>query len=711
MKKRTMSLLSITILNLAYAQKDTLNQKNIEEVIITGQYTPQSINKSIYKVEVISAEQIKNMAVTNVAEVLNQNLNILVLNSRSSGNSEANIMGLSGAYTKILIDNIPVVSDEGMGNLVDLTKINVNNIERIEIVKGSMGVEYGNNAVAGVINIITKKNYGRKVTANISLQEETVGKDYDLYKKGNGRHVQNLNLGYRINDNWQITADINHNDFQGFKGSLKGYKYFSEGNDKLRGYEWQPKDMIVANAAIRYSKNKTSLFYKVNFLNETINYRDSQVLPEYLGNGNQTFLAKDIDYFTRRWIHQFNILTQIGSRINYSGDFSYQIQERQSQDYQYDVPNRIVFSKDAKETFYKSELLYSRGMFSNFLNSDKFNFQIGYELDRTKGFADQSTFPDQNNNPEGGNVNRVIFNYANFLSAEWKTTDKLSFRPGVRLALSDKFDSQFNYSLTGKYSFNENSNLRGIFGSANRFPTYEELYSYFVDNNHDLRGNENLTPETGYSVGLFWDYQIKSSGNWNYNIGLSGLYLDVADRIENINLGGNKVTYLNVDNYRSLLFGGGLDIKKNNFSFNTGVSLMGVSQELNTGSIESSNDFNYYTEVNAAVNYRLSSLKTLFALYYKYTGKRKAFVYQPGPTVADSGQYVLGDVQDYNMMNFTVSQPFFNNHFEVALGIKNIFDVTTITNTTLSAGAHNSAASNQNLFYGRSYFTRLNYNF
>ncbi|WP_379963420.1 TonB-dependent receptor plug domain-containing protein [Epilithonimonas sp. UC225_85] len=710
MKKRTMSLLSLAILNFAYGQKDSINQKNIEEVVVTGQYIPQSINKSIYKVEVITSEQIKNMAVTTAAEVLNQNLNILVLNSRSSGNSQANIMGLSGEYTKILIDNIPVVSDEGMGNLVDLTKINVNNIERIEIVKGSMGVEYGNNAVAGVINIITKKNYGKKITANISLQEETVGKDYDLYKKGNGRHVQNLNLGYKINDNWQITADINHNDFQGYRGKQNGYKYFTEGNDGLRGYEWQPKDMTIANAAVRYSKNKTTLFYKINFLNEVINYRDPQVYPEYLGNGNQTFLADDVDYFTKRWLHQLNIQTQIGSRINYSGDFSYQVQERQSQDYQYDVPNRYVYTKDAKNTFYKSEVLYSRGMFSNFLNSEKFNFQIGYELDRTKGFADSTTFED-NNNPNGGDVNRVIFNYANFVSAEWKATDKLSFRPGIRLALSDKFDSQFNYSLTGKLSLNENSTLRGIFGSANRFPTYEELYSYFVDNNHDLRGNENLTPETGYSVGMFWDYQIPSSGGWKYNIGLSGLYLDVADRIENISLGGNTFTYLNIDNYKSLLFGGNLDVKKNNFSFNTGISYMGISQALNTGIIESSNDFNYYLEANAAINYKLSSSKTLFALYYKYTGKAKAFVYQPGPTVADPGQYVLGDVQDYSMMNFTVSQPLFNDHFEIALGVKNIFDVTTIKNTTLSAGAHNSAASNQNLFYGRSYFVRLNYNF
>ncbi|KFC22903.1 TonB-dependent receptor plug domain-containing protein [Chryseobacterium sp. FH1] len=710
MKKRTMSLLSLAILNFAYSQKDSLSQKNIEEVVVTGQFTPQSINKSIYKVEVIDATQIKNMAVTNAAEVLNQNLNILIVPSASSGDSRANIMGLPGAYTKILIDNIPVVSDEGMGNLVDLTKINVNNIERIEIVKGSMGVEYGSNAVAGVINIITKKGYGKKFTANLSLQEETVGKEYDLYKKGNGRHIQSLNLGYKINDNWQLTADINHNDFQGFQGRQNGYKYFTEGNDGKRGYEWQPKDMIVANAAIRYSKNKTSLFYKVNFLNEEINYRDYLVEELYLGGGNRTYVAKDADYFTKRWIHQLNVQTQIGSRINYSGDFSYQVQERNRQNYDYDVANRQILSQDNKLTNFKSEVLYSRGMFSNFLDSEKFNFQIGYELDRTNGTADASLFIYDHNEPT---IAKNIFNYANFISAEWQISDKFAVRPGARLALSDKFDSQFNYSLTGRYSVGQDSNLRAIFGSSNRFPTYDELYTYMVDSNHDIRGNANLTPETGFSLGVFTDHKFYSGNGWRFDASLNWLYLDVKDRIESVIISNSplRYTYLNVDNYKSNMFSGSLNVRKNSFSINSGVSVLGISQVLNTGNITSPDSYNYFVEANLAANYTLSSTNTLFAVYYKYSGKRKAFTYQPGATVAESGQYVLGDVQDFSMLNFTLSQPFFKNHFEVALGIKNIFDVTTIRNTTLSGGNHNAAESNQNLFYGRSYFARLNYNF
>lgn len=712
MKKKVLSILSLSAALWMNAQKkDSLKQNSIEEVVVTGQYTQQSINKSIYRVEVIDAQQIKNMAVTNVAEVLNQNLNILIQPNRENGDSNANIMGLSGEYTKVLIDNIPIVSDQGMGNLVDLTKLNVNNIERIEIVKGSMGVEYGNNAVAGVINIITKKNYSKKFNASLSLQEETVRKDYDWFKKGNGRHVQSLNLGYKISENWSLTADINHNDFQGYKGKFQGYKYFNPDNDGLRGYEWQPKDQLITNAAVRYAKNNTSLFYKVNFLTETINFYNPLINDEPLGGGQRTYTSADKDYFTKRWIHQLNIQTKLG-RIHYNGDFSYQNQERKFQDYKYDVPNRAEMSRENKQTYYRSEVLYSRGMFSNFLDSEKINFQVGYEIDRTKGFASRTTGNFGTTGSE--DINRTIFNYANFLSAEWKVTDQFSVRPGARLALSDKFDSQFNYSFTARYNFSGRSDIRGIFGSANRFPTYDELYTYVVDNNHDIRGNENLNPETGYSAGLFWDYHTNPISGWKFNISLSGMYLDVKDRIENviINQSPLQYTYLNVDNYKSMLFGGGVNIRKDNLSINTGISAMGVSRVMNTGNLTSPDDFNYYIEANLATNYTLPKTNTLFALYYKYTGKNKQYVHKPNAQdPRDPGQYILGEIDAFNMLNFTVSQPFLNNHLELSLGIKNIFDVTSIRNTTIAGDGHNTGTGNQNLFYGRSYFARLNYNF
>ena len=179
MRKTLLSIITIFPLSIgvvAQAQKDSAN---IQEVVITGQYSQQSIKKSLYKVEVITNEDLQRMAANNVAEVLNQTLNILIIPDKNSGDSKANILGMGADYTKVLIDNIPVIGDTGLGSNIDLTKINLDNIERIEIVKGSMGVEFGNNAVSGVINIITKKSSRNKWNVRGSIQEETVRKEQD----------------------------------------------------------------------------------------------------------------------------------------------------------------------------------------------------------------------------------------------------------------------------------------------------------------------------------------------------------------------------------------------------------------------------------------------------------------------------------------------------------------------------------------------------
>ena len=704
MNKVRFSLVCLSTVVLYNAQeKDSLKSKNIDEVVITGQFNAQSIDKSIYKVEVIDQQQIKNSAATTVAEVLNQNLNMMIVPDSGSGDSQANIMGLGGEYTKVLIDNIPVVNDQGLGNSFDLTKINLNNVDKIEIVKGSMGVEYGNNAVVGVINIITKKGSAKKISGSASLQEETVGKDYDWYKKGNGRHVQNLDLGYNINDHWYVSADINHNDFQGFKGKQKGYKYFSEDLDLLRGYEWQPKDQLNVNGLIRYSKNKTSFFYKLSFLNEEINFKNEKIEPKTFAGGQRTFYANDRDYFTKRWVHQFNIQTQFGN-VQYSGDFSYQTQNRNYEDFLYDVPARKEVSRNDKYTYYDTEVYYSRGMFSNFLNNEKFDFRLGYELDYTNGFASPEAI--ENNNKD--NLQKTVFTYSNFLSAEWQVTNGISLRPGVRLALSDKFDQQYNYSLTSKFVLNKNSDLRTVIGSANRFPGYEELYAYFVNDNHDIRGNENLKPEKGFSAGIFWDYK---NNDRNILFSLSGLYLNVKDRIEQAITGFDpklQYRYINVDSYHSFLFGGNFQYKRNNFTFNSGISLMGISKQLVGLKEVSPQDYYFYPEVNASATYKLNA-GTLFALFYKYSGTSKQIVMDQD--IQGNSTFRVGEIGDYNMMNFTVSQPFVNNHLELALGIKNIFNVSDITNTTTAATPHADATSSLNYFYGRSYFARLSYNF
>ena len=681
----------------AQIKSDTLQ---VEEVVITGQFNAQSIKKSLYKVEVISSDDIKRMAVNNVAEVLNQTLNVLIIPEKNSGDSKANILGLGADYTKILIDNIPVIGDTGIGSNIDLTKLTLDSIERIEIVKGSMGVEFGNNAIAGVINIITKKNIDKKWSISGFIQEETVGDEYNWIDKGEGRHIQSLTISNKISDKFFISANINRNDFQGFWGNLQGKNYFEQ--DNKRGYLWQPKEILNPNILLRYSTPTTQIFYKFDFLNEEINYYNPIVETKLLGAGNRTFVAKDRDYFTQRMLHHLNIQTKLFKNSTLSTDFSYQKQTRENQDYVFDIPARSVLSKQEKQTYFESETLYSRGTLSNFLKTKNLNTQIGYEFDSTKGFAGWST-----GSYNGANVNRDVTNVSLFAAAEINLSSQWFLRPGIRINYSSIFETKPNFSVVIKNKISDRSEFRAIVGSSNRNPSFEELFTYFVDSNHDIRGNENLKPESSYSGSLFYTVTNKAKSDLKWNIDISTLYLMMQNRIDVsiVNQSPVQYRYLNINSYESWQNTITAKLSKSNWGISLGGSILGRSMEL-ADIIE--DKLRFSAEINSSFYYTVPKTNTTFSLYYKGVGKSYSITEDESLGIT---QYLVGKRDAFSLMDFSIAQKFWNNHINFTLGVRNIFDVSQVDNLNVGGGTHGITNAGERLFYGRSYFGRLTFNF
>lgn len=691
---------------------DSTEIVGLDNMVITGQYSAQSVDKSIYKVEVITAEDIKNFAGNTVADILNQNLNIFIQPSREDGRSTVDVLGLNGNYTKILIDNIPLVGDNGMGVDIDLTQINVDNIERIEIVKGAMGVDYGNNALTGIINIITKKSLNTKWKINAFVQEETISDEYDWYEdgglsKGKGRHIQGLEIAHNISDKWFASVGVNRNDFQGFWDDKKGRKDFSQD----RGYEWQPKEQWNANAVVNFRGKNFRAFYKASYLLEDISFYDDAVRPFYLGQGQQTYRGDDRDYRTNRWVHHLNIDTKLFNRVKFIGDFSYQNQDREVSYYVYDIPSRTELNRENYNTYASSEAFYSRGTFSNFLDTDNFDFQVGYEIDQTKGFRGKTVnisnvgevdafFPDD--------INRTLGTYAAFASAEFRTNVGLALRPGIRANFSNKFDSQLNLSLSSRFDLSPSNSLRAVVGTTNRYPNFEELYTYFVDSNHDVRGNLNLQPEKGYSTSIQWDHNLRKDGFRMQN-SISTIYLDLKDKIElaTINFNPLQYMYINIDKHKTWGVTTDHQFTFKNLNVNLGASYIGISRTFeNSLDVEVEDDFRYTLEANASANYTFPKWETTISAYYKYIGKLTQYVLEDP---LGTPYYRLGEQEPFSMMDASIRKSFFDKKIELTLGVRNIFDVTSVTNTTQSGSAHGAAPNDVNLFYGRSYFIKLNY--
>jgi len=185
---------------------DTLKTQHLNDAIVTGQYGENSLKNSVFKVKVIDAQRIQQQGAVNLKDVLANEINIRINQDPALGSS-INLQGVTGQNIKILIDGVPVIGREG-GN-VDLTQINLNNVERIELVEGPMSVNFGSDALGGVINIITKKAVAKTKRFNIGTYYESIGQ----YNLDGG-----VNFGFK-RTLWQINTGRNF--FDGYNENEK----------------------------------------------------------------------------------------------------------------------------------------------------------------------------------------------------------------------------------------------------------------------------------------------------------------------------------------------------------------------------------------------------------------------------------------------------------------------------------------------------------
>ncbi len=128
-----------------------------EAYVVTGSHFERPLNQIGSDVTVITEEDFKKYNATSVSDALRQSTNVIVMQN-ANGLSNVYLRGGKSDYTLVLLDGIPV--NDTTQPSFDFSTINLNNVDRIEIVQGAQAAIYGANALSGVINIITKKGSG-----------------------------------------------------------------------------------------------------------------------------------------------------------------------------------------------------------------------------------------------------------------------------------------------------------------------------------------------------------------------------------------------------------------------------------------------------------------------------------------------------------------------------------------------------------------------
>ena len=692
-----------TVFGQTQQKNDSINPEKLKEVVVTGQINPQSVSKSVVEVKVITRNDIERQAGNTLADVLNTTLNLNITPNTSTGKSGVSLFGLDSQYFKVLIDNVPIINEEGVGNNADLTLINLDDVERIEIVEGAMGVQYGSNAVSGIINIITKKSSRNDWDINAYVQEETIGSEYEWFDRG--RHTQSLKVGHNLTEKIYANAVFTRNDFGGFFNDKQGENY--DANDGLRGHEWLPKLQQNAKSLVAYKTEDLNVFYRFDYLNERIErYAENIDINENPSTGTTNPSAVDEIYRNNRLYHHLNGTGTLLKRIGVNISLSYQQQTKDLEQYTYRIRSRV--KENIAEGVYQSRsAFFSRGTFSNILNTEKANLQFGYELTNEKGYGSSLAIVII---PGADAVTQALNNYDFFAASEIQLTDRFSLRPGARISFSNLFDTQLIGSLSAKQTIGEDWELRAILGSANRTPSYDELYTFFVDVNHDVQGNAALEAEKGVSA--FLHIKKKSSfadGAFRLKNKVSFNYLNLQDRIELIVVNQSPLAfqYNNIDRFRALGVFSENEIYIGNFKGQIGASFQGISKVLDSRT-QANDDFLFNLQLNANLSFAVPKWDSTFSLFFKHIGKQQQFVEKANEQ--GEQEFRSGETDAYSWMDATVNKSFFDGKFITTVGCRNLFDITQVNTTALEGGTHSGPPAQISLGYGRSYFLKLTYN-
>ncbi len=650
---------------LLQAQKDSLTN-TLDAAVCTAVVNPTSVRNAVYPVKVIDEKVIQQRAANNLEELLAGETNFRLKSDLIIG-SGLQIGGIGGENIKILVDGVPVIGR--LNGNIDLSQIPLYNVKQVEIIQGSLSAIYGSNSAGGVINIITKKSQIKAFEAKINSLVESV-------------NIQNhsLNLGYRYKKLLVQTGAAFY-QFAGLPG------------DTLRAVSWKPKQQLSSNTTFKYYiDDAQQLTYTYNIFKEQLDNLGEIKLPT-----KEYAYAFDDYYYTTRsdqnlnyqgsW-RKFHLQSMLGFNHFYRLKEAYQTRIKQG------TSTLLEMGQDTS-TFAG---LLSRTV-ASYQYSSKLNFQSGIEAYQESTNSLKIVDSSQQNNHFSN-----IADYAFFALAKIQLFNNqlVTLQPALRIAYNTKFKAPLMPSLNVLLRPSENWTIRASYAKGFRAPSLKELYFNFIDINHYVIGNQNIKAESTDNFILSPSYTVQNE-NRMWAIETQLFYNHIKDRITlaRYDVANLKYTYFNVGNFKTK----GINTS---ITYKEGSSLTLKGSFAYTGFYNSLRDKNptlptyiYSPEASAEANYTLPGTSLTINVLYRYLGALPNFNYD---IISDSiGE---GLISEYQLLNATITQSFWNNKLQIAVGGKNLFNVKNVNQTGNLGVGHGATGSSVPVNFGSSVFIK-----
>ena len=466
---------------------------NLNPIVVTGSGHHQRLKSTTTPVSVLSAIEMKEQGITTLDGALTRMMPQVSMAPSSMG-SFLRLNGLSGKYILVLINGQKLSGD--ISNNLDLNRINMSRVRRIEVLDGAASSLYGSDAIAGVINIITDQPTDEmvSVTNNTRLSGEgqlTESVNLDVYTHGFGSYTtytrdqadsyQTTDLEY-LKGSETETQNTIAPLFTGYRSDILSQKF-----------TWSPMRQLALNAGIDYS-------YKITDRPNTN--------PDVTGGTDYEMRYKGLRWnmggiykFTQRNSLQASFTTD---RFRYGKQYDVETKTNQIGDY--------VQSK--KQRSHEADMKAILGLLKGSTTIVGMNWRQDFLW------------------ASSGNIDKNVQAFAAYAQHDAKFSVGSGFVAatiGLRFTHHETFGNHFTPKATLMYAPG-NFRFRATYSAGFRAPGLDELYYHYFSVNRGkpqiIFGNQNLKPEKSHYFALNAEYRSDI-----FSIGVTGFINRLNDMV------------------------------------------------------------------------------------------------------------------------------------------------------------------------------------
>lgn len=516
-RKALLAAITVFVMGGVTAQAEELPVYSFDEVVVTATRTENDVKKVPASTQVITQEDIKRGGATSVRNALSMYANIFQKSKVRGGGHDIIIRGMETKHSLVMVNGRRISNEadaNGLGNAMSLDRININDVEKIEIVRGPSSALYGSEAMGGVLNIITKPSKEQTLLTGLEHTSEDTSHWWHADTGRIGNFSMTLDARFnKINRSMLDTATESdpYGTAQTYNASLN---YYVNDHSYVNAYMDYYSQHLKTDTG-------TPTMKPITLTTSSGMSLSGQAMLE--GTGSKAFKQKNYgiswngktdknDWQIQAYMSKFNWSTTSNTKVlgsippaGMDGMFNYLLQKKNTYDFNHDEHN--MWAIEGRDSLRVND-------------HHRVTFGAEYVKDKVAGTGLGSNGDGVHSITENGKTKlsseKTLSSYAAYLQDEIEY-GKWFIVPAIRYDHHSAYGSHTSPKIGVTYNATDHFRIKANYGDGFKAPSVSQLY-YDLDmemgrgNWVHLTGNPNLKPEKSKS----WDLGVEAEFGKGY---------------------------------------------------------------------------------------------------------------------------------------------------------------------------------------------------